>query len=81
MNDRDMLITVDCKWRGESLSYRHIIGAFEMDGVVPMRGPLSAQEAAEMMQSSELRRRVVDMVSGKIAHAITDALLKYPNRK
>lgn len=72
---REMVFRINCDWRGQRKEYRHAISRHDLDEITPFRAPLTPAEAFEAMERAERRRRFVDMLSSKIAHAMTNALL------
>lgn len=62
---------------GESLNYDHVIPSVEWDQISPPYGPpIEPYQHYEAMQTMERRKRVIDMLSAKFAHAFTDAIVK-----
>ena len=74
-DDAEMVFRIECRWRGKRRTYQHALSRSDLDDILPFTPPMSPQDAVEQMQREDRRRRMIDMISGQIAHAMTNALL------
>ena len=66
------------------LAYIHTIDGLTFEDIAPLRRnlhPMTPYQICEEYQRADRRRRVVDMVAGKIAHALTEGIIKGPPQK
>jgi hypothetical protein len=71
----ELKCSVRIDYRGEQLAFDHIISRIDLDSITPPRMPLNPMDYADFQINAERRKRMVDMLSSDIAHALTNALL------
>ena len=77
---RDLEINIQINWKRRKLAIRQRINEFDLEQFKSPRGMVTPQDMWEMQKNSELRTRFIDMLSGNIAHQLTNALLKEENK-
>ena len=64
-------------FRGRELVLNRIVSHVNLEQMIPPREPaFSPQDFVEVMYRKEQRDRFINMLSGEIAHALTEALFK-----
>lgn len=67
----EVRIRISIEMGGKECRYDHLIDRIGWERVAPpTRAPLDPMDAYDAMQRAEERRRLIDMVSSKIAHAL-----------
>lgn len=72
----DLQIDLD----GKKLALQQVVLEVHLQDILPTDGPIDMYSAPDMMQRQERRRRLVDALSGNLAHAITESLFKVGGR-
>ncbi len=66
---------VTIEWRDKTFSYDHRIGSDTLNQIEPQRIPIDLMDLAHTERNGERRRRVINMISAGISHALTEAFL------
>lgn len=74
-NDKEVLIRIEIQIYGQRKAYQHIISELDWERISPSKYlPLDSMQAYEEMKKAEERRRLIDMLSGKIAYSLINAI-------
>lgn len=81
MFDKLLKVRIEVEFEGECLHLDKVVSELTLEDIIPSKYPaMDPGDLFRRQETLERRRRFVDMLSGNIAHSITEGLFKLRDR-
>lgn len=72
----DFTLESRVRYAGQTLALNQIVSRINLEDIMPIDGPVEPSYFMVAQETSERRRRFIDMIAAEVAHALTEALFE-----
>lgn len=77
LHDNDICIRAEVQFHGKTLHLNRLIMQFDLEDLLPARGPfIDPYDMVNVQQRAERRQRAVDLIAAQFAQALLEGIYK-----